>query len=71
VPLTGQFEDVAGLNRSLVRKMLKMAAFLGKVADVADVASIVDNSNQLVIPDGLESVGFVTADSRARRSPRP
>jgi hypothetical protein len=69
VPLTGQFEDVAGRNRSLVRKMLKMAAFLGKVPDVADVASIVDNSNQLVIPDGLESVGFVTADAGATITP--
>jgi hypothetical protein len=68
VPLTGQFEDVSGENRALARKMLKMAVYLGK-SDAADITTIVDTSNQLVIPDGYESVGHISAEQGAAITP--
>ena len=67
-PLTGTFEDVAGENRSLARKMQKMAVFLARDT-VAPISSIVDNSNQLVIPAGYESVGHVSRDTGASITP--
>lgn len=68
MPLTGQFEDVAGQDRSLARKMLRMAVYLGK-SDAAEITTIVDDTNQLVIPDGYESVGHVSADQGASITP--
>lgn len=68
MPLTGQFDDVAGQNRALARKMTKMALYLGK-SDVAAITTIVDATNQLVIPDGYESVGHVSAEQGAAITP--
>lgn len=67
-PLTGTFEDVSGENRALARKMTKMALFLAK--DTVDpVETIVDNSNQLVIPAGYESAGHISRDQGAAITP--
>jgi hypothetical protein len=46
------FEDVAGQDRSLVRKMTKMAAFLGKPSD-PEITTIVDNQQPAGHPERL------------------
>ncbi len=67
-PLTGTFEDVAGENRALARKMQKMAVLLGN-EDAPVIESIVDTDNELVIPAGYQSVGHVSRDTGASITP--
>jgi hypothetical protein len=66
--LTGTFEDVGGENRRNVRKMTKLAVFTAPET-VDPIETILDSSNQLVIPDGYESVGHVARDPGATITP--
>lgn len=67
-PQTGTFEDVAGQNRALVRKMLKMAVYVGKPT-VPIIDSIVNDDNELTIPAGMISLGHVSPETGAEITP--
>jgi hypothetical protein len=68
-PLTGTFDEVKGHAGSvLYRKMLEMAAFVG-AEDAPAITTIVNNSGQLVIPAGYESIGVMSKDQGLALTP--
>lgn len=67
-PLTGTFDEVHGHEGGNIRKLLRMAVFLAPVSAPA-IETIVDASNELVIPDAYESVGVMAKENPLTATP--
>jgi hypothetical protein len=59
MPVTGNFDTVKDHDNSNIRKKLRMAVFIAPYETAAAITSLVDATNQLVIPDLYRSVGVL------------
>lgn len=65
---TGTFDEVKDHDGSNIRKMLRMAVFIAP--ESADpIETLVDTTNELVIPDGYESVGILDKENAFSSTP--
>lgn len=67
-PLTGTFEEVNGHEGGNIRKLLRMAVFIAPESAPA-ITTIVDAQNELIIPDGYESVGVLAKENPLTATP--
>lgn len=66
----GTFDEVKDHNSGNIRKKLRMAVFVAPFeAASTTIASLVDNSNELVIPDAYESVGILDKENALSATP--
>lgn|SRR5690606_1619390 len=56
------FENVADRRASLLRKALRGTVLVGKYDDVEPVTSLVAPNGQIEVPEGYESVGWISED---------
>jgi hypothetical protein len=66
--LVGTFDEVKDHDSSNIRKLLRMAVFIAPATAPA-IASLVDTSNEAVIPDGYESVGILDKENALTVTP--
>lgn len=69
MPQTGTFDTVKGHNADLIRKVLRMAVFVAPYETGSVITSLVDGTNQLVIPDLYESVGVLHKENALAVTP--
>lgn len=67
-PQTGTFDEIHGHDGSNIRKLLRMAVFIAPVSAPA-ISTIVDATNELVIPDAYESVGVLAKENPLTSTP--
>jgi hypothetical protein len=67
-PLTGTFDEVNGHEGGNIRKLLRMAVFIAPESAPA-ITSLVDNTNELVIPDTYESIGVLAKENPLSATP--
>ena len=65
----GTFDEVKDHDASNIHKSLRMAVFVGLFEDAPVITSLVDNSNELVIPDAYESVGILDKENAMSATP--
>jgi len=65
---TGTFDEVKDHDASNIRKVLRMAVFIAP-ADAPVIVSLVDTSNEAVIPPEYESVGILDKDNALVATP--
>jgi hypothetical protein len=69
MPTTGSFDTVKDHDASLIRKVLRMAVFVAPYETTTAITSLVDGTNQLVIPDNYESVGVLHKENALSVTP--
>jgi hypothetical protein len=65
---TGTFDEVKDHDGSNIRKVTRMAVFVAP-ASAAVISSLVDTSNEAVIPTGYESVGILDKENALTVTP--
>lgn len=65
----GTFDEVNGHNASNIRKKLRMAVLMARWTPTNFITSLVDASNELVIPDGYISVGILHKENALASTP--
>lgn len=68
-PVTGAFDAVKDHDGSNIRKVLQMAVFLAPWDSTEAISSLVDATNQVVIPPGYLSVGILNKESALTATP--
>ena len=68
MPQTGTFDQVKGHNATNIKKILRMAVFAAPDSAAAPT-SLVNSSNQLVIPDAYESIGILDKEQAFTMTP--
>lgn len=67
--IVGTFDEVKDHNGGNIRKVLRMAVFVAPYETGPVIASLVDSSNEVVIPDAYESVGIMDKESAFTSTP--
>ena len=67
-PVTGTFDEVKDHDSSNIRKVLRMAVFVAPVTAPV-IASLVDETNEAVIPEDYESVGVLDKENALTVTP--
>lgn len=61
--VTGTFDEVKGHDSSNIHKVLRMSVFVGLYGVAPAISTIVDATNELVIPDTYESLGIMDKEN--------
>lgn len=69
VSVTGTFDEVNGHDSGNLRKVLRMAVFVAPYEDSTAIDTLVDTTNQAVIPAGFESVGILDKENAFSATP--
>jgi hypothetical protein len=68
--VTGTFDEVKGHNGGNIRKVLRMAVLLAPWEQAGtNITSLVDTSNEVVVPDGYTSVGILDKEAAFTSTP--
>jgi hypothetical protein len=65
----GTFDEVKGHSDRNIRKLLRMAVFVAPYETASAITTLTDASNELVIPDGYESVGILDKEAAFNSTP--
>jgi hypothetical protein len=67
--VVGTFDEVKDHDGGNIKKVLRMAVFVAPWETGPAIATLTDNSNELVIPDAYESVGILDKESAFSSTP--
>jgi hypothetical protein len=67
--VVGTFDEVKDHDSSNIHKVLRMAVFVAPWETAPVIASLVDSSNEVVIPDAYESVGILDKENALTATP--
>lgn len=67
--VVGTFDEVKDHSGGNIRKVLRMAVFIAPWTTAPVISSLVDTSNEAVIPDAYESVGILDKDNALSSTP--
>ena len=65
----GTFDEVKDHDNSNIRKVLRMAVFVAPFETGPEIVSLVDASNEVIIPDAYESVGIMDKEAAFSATP--
>lgn len=67
--VVGTFDEVKDHNNANIRKALRMAVFVGDWDTAPAITTLVDASNELVIPDTYQSLGIMDKEAAFSATP--